>query len=138
MSSITASELTKFDDEVLNGISIIFANGDIEIVNFTMREANFMVKEFTKFIEDKHIETYLREFQREMNAMGVFNPKNLISSDARIIACAKSKRCDVVLTSDEKTFLKIAQKVGLPVLLTSNLPMDLHDNIDHITPIQIN
>jgi len=131
-SSIVLSELTKLPDEnLIEAVANIFNNADIEIVNFTNKEARFMVKEFTKFIDDNHIEKYIKDLQKSLGELGVFNPKNFISSDARIIACAKSKRCDVVLTSDRKTFYPIAQKVELPVMLTSDLPLDLHDNIDH-------
>ncbi len=50
-------------------------NNDIEIVNFTMREANFIVKDFTKFVEMKHFEEYRRDLTKQMNAIGIFNAK---------------------------------------------------------------
>lgn len=138
VSSITASELTKFTDDVVDGISSIFMNGDLEIVNFTIREANFILKDFTSFIENRHFEEYKRDFQKQISSLGVFNPKAYLSSDARIIACAKSKRCDVVLTSDEKSFYEIAKVVQLPVILSSQIPLDMYNNIDTSKAFTVN
>lgn len=113
----------------------IFNSSEIEIINFTRREASFIVKDMVNYVEQQHVAKYVKDMRQALESKGEFNPKNLISNDALIIACAKSKRCDVVLSSDRRSFMPIAQKVGLPILLSKDIPLDLHSNVDQDMPI---
>lgn len=90
------------------------------------------------YIEQKHISKFMKEMKAVLAEQGVFNPKNYVSKDALIVACAKSKPVDVVLTSDKNTFVPIAKQVNLPVLKTEDIPWDLHENIDYQNPIPTN
>jgi|SRR5690554_1606562 len=138
-SSIVLSELTKFENkDAVDELQQIFNSSNLEIVNFTRKEASFLVNDMTNYIEQKHIARYVKEMQKALAGMDVFNPKNYISNDALIIACAKSKACDVVLTSDERSFMVIASQVKLPVLLSRDLPVDTFGNIDYTAPIKTN
>lgn len=130
-SSIVLSELIKFETkEIVDELQNILNSPEVEIINFTKKEANFIVNDMGSYVQENHISRYIQELQKEMGNTGVFNPRNFVSKDALIIACAKSKPCDVVLTSDKNTFVPMAKKVDLPILLTEDLILDLHGNID--------
>lgn len=138
-SSIVLSELSKFENkDAIDELQRIFNSPEVEIVNFTPQEAMFIVKDMANYIEQKHVSRYVKELASDLAKSGVFNPKSYITNDALIIACAKSRKVDVVLTSDEKSFVQIAKQVELPVLLTKDLPVDLHGDIDHHISIQTN
>lgn len=135
-SSIVLSELIKFENkDAVSELQNLFNTSNIEIVNFTRKEASFLVDDMTNYIEQKHIGRYVKELREALAEMNVFNPKNYISNDALIIACSKSKPCDVVITSDEKSFMPIAKQVNLPVLLSKDLPLDTFGNISYNTTI---
>lgn len=132
-SSIVLSELIKFENQdAVDELQGILMSPEVEIINFTRREASFILNEMGNYVEDKHISQYINDLRKELAKSGVFNPRNYIAKDALIIACAKSKKCDVVLTSDKNSFLPIARKVGLPILLSEDLRLDLHGNINHM------
>ncbi len=135
-SSVVLSELTKFENkDAVDELQGILMSPEVEIINFTRKEASFILNEMGNYIEDKHISQYINDLKKELAKSGVFNPRNYIAKDALIIACAKSKKCDVVLTSDKNSFLPIAKKVGLPILLSENIPLDMHGDVDHLNPI---
>jgi len=138
-SSIVLSELSKFENkDAVGELQMLFNSPNMEIINFTRKEASFLVNDITNYIEQKHFSRYVRELQKSLSEKDVFNPKNYISNDALIIACAKSKTCDVVLTSDEQSFKVIAQQVHLPILLSKDLPVDTFGNIDYTASIKTN
>ena len=138
-SSIVLSELLKFENsDAVSELQGLFRAPNMEIINFTRKEASFLVNDIGNYIEQKYTNQFFKEFQRSLAEQNLFNPKNFISSDARIVACAKSKNCDAVLTSDEKSFLQIAKQVNLPVILTKDLPVDTFLEIDYKTSIQTN
>lgn len=139
-SSIVLSELSKFENkDAVDELQKLFDSSDVEIVNFTKREARFMIDDLSNYIEQKHISQYIKELEKVLGEKGVFNPKNYISKDALIIACAKSKPCDVVITSDQNSFMPIAKQVGLPILLSKDIPLSAFDNfVDYTTPITTN
>jgi predicted nucleic acid-binding protein len=135
-SSIVLSELSKFENsDAVSELQTIFNTPNIEIINFTKKEASFIVNDMVNYVEQKHISQYINQLRKDLAEMNIFNPKNYISNDALIIACAKTKRCDVVLTSDENSFMHIAKQVNLPVLLTKDLPIDTFQQIDYLSPI---
>jgi predicted nucleic acid-binding protein len=135
-SSIVLSELSKFENaDAVSELQTIFNTPNIEIINFTRKEASFIVNDMVNYVEQKHISQYITQLRKDLAEMNIFNPKNYISNDALIIACAKTKRCDVVLTSDENSFMHIAKQVNLPVLLTKDLPIDTFQQIDYLSPI---
>jgi len=135
-SSIVLSELSKFENsDAVSELQTIFNTPNIEIINFTRKEASFIVNDMVNYVEQKHISQYINQLRKDLAEMNIFNPKNYISNDALIIACAKTKRCDVVLTSDENSFMHIAKQVNLPVLLTKDLPIDTFQQIDYLSPI---
>ena len=132
-SSIVLSELIKFENtEVVDELQKILATTEVEIINFTPKEARFILQDMRAYIEEKHVTQYIRELQKELAQAGVFNPRNYVSKDALIIACAKSKKCDVVLTSDKNSFVPLARKVQLPILLSEDIPLDMYDNINSV------
>lgn len=135
-SSIVLSELSKFENkDAVDELQRLFNTSNIEVINFTRKEASFVVNDMGNYIEQRHISQYLKELNKSLAEKNVFNPKNYISNDALIIACAKSKLCDVVLTSDENSFLPIAKQVQLPILLSKDLPLDTFKEIDYSSPI---
>lgn len=137
--SIVLSELIKFENkEAVHELQRILDSSEIEIINFTGKEANFIVSEMGNYIEDKHIAQYLREVQREIAKTGIFNPRSYVSKDALIIACAKSKKCDVVITSDKNSFIPIAKRVELPILLSQDIPLSLHGDVNFSEVIPTN
>lgn len=137
-SSIVLSELTKFDnDEVVTGLQALLNSSEVEIINFTPKEANFIVKDMVSYVEGKHISQFVNKMQKDLANAGVFNPKGFVTSDALIIACAKSKRCDVVLTSDKNSFMPIAKKVQLPVLYSADIPVDMFGEVEVNLPIKL-
>jgi len=137
--SIVLSELIKFENkEAIDQIQKILNSPEVEIINFTSKEASFIVNEMGNYVEDKHITRYISELHAELAKSGVFNPRNFVAKDALIIACAKSKRCDAVLTSDKNSFVPLAKKVGLPILLTEHIPLDMHENVNFSEVIPTN
>lgn len=137
--SIVLSELIKFEnEEAIEELQKILNSAEVEIINFTGKEANFIVSEMGNYIEEKHIAQFLREVQRELGKSGIFNPRGYVSKDALIIACAKSKRCDVVITSDKNSFVPIAKKVQLPILLSKDIPLSLHGDVNFSEAIPTN
>ena len=135
-SSIVLSELLKFENkDAVNELQKTFKTPEVEIINFTEREASFILNDMADFIEQKHIGQYIKELQKALAEKHVFNPKNYIAKDALIIACAKSKPCDVVLTYDRNSFMPIAKQVKLPILLSEDIPMDMYNSIDYQNPI---
>lgn len=136
-SSIVLSELSKFENkDAVDELQIIFDSPEIEIVNFTRKEASFIVNDMGKYLDQKHVNQYLKEMKEALASNNIFNPKNYISNDALIIACAKSKSCDVVLSSDRKSFMPIAKQVNLPILLSKDIPLGLHRNVESELPIK--
>ncbi len=130
VSSITMSELLKFDDDLINEICTIFSSSNLQIANFTSTEADFIVRDFASYISQGHISKFFKEHARILSILGVFNAKSYIQSDSRIIACAKINGPDVVLTTDKNSFIPIATTVKLPVLNPVDIPVDLHGELD--------
>lgn len=135
-SSIVLSELSKFENkDAVDELQKLFNTSNVEVINFTRKEASFIVNDMANYIEQPHIAQFIREFKKALAEKNIFNPKNLISNDALIVACAKTKICDVVLTSDENSFMPIAKQVNLPVLLSKDLPLDTFREIDYSNPL---
>lgn len=60
-SSIVLSELTKFENEDLVGeLQSLLNSAEVEIINFTRREAKFIVNDMVDYVEEKHINQYLK------------------------------------------------------------------------------
>lgn len=135
-SSIVLSELTKFENEdAVSELQGVLDSSELEIINFTKKEANFILKDMVNYVEQKHVSQYIKELENALKEDHIFNPKNYVAKDALIIACAKSKRCDVVLTSDKNSFIPIAKQVKLPVLNTKDLLLDMFGGIDYNRPM---
>lgn len=135
-SSIVLSELTKFENEdAVSELQRILDSSELEIINFTKKEANFILKDMVNYVEQKHVSQYIKALEKALKEDNIFNPKNYVAKDALIIACAKSKRCDVVLTSDKNSFIPIAKQVGLPILNTADLLLDMFKNLNYNSPI---
>lgn len=135
-SSIVLSELTKFENEdAVLELQSVLDSSELEIINFTKKEAHFILKDMADYVEQKHINQFIKSREKALKNHNIFNPKNYVAKDALIIACAKSKRCDVVLTSDKNSFIPIAKQVKLPVLNTIDLPNDMFKEIDDKNPI---
>lgn len=136
--SIVLAELIKFENEdAVNELQEILQSSELEIINFTAKEAKFITNDMGNYVEDKHITQYISEMQKQLSKTGVFNPRNFVAKDSLIIACAKSKKCDVVLTSDRNSFVPIAKKVGLPILLSEHIPLGLYEDINFTDAISI-
>ncbi|KAA5416003.1 hypothetical protein [Bacteroides cellulosilyticus] len=76
-------------------------------------------------------------FEDDCRNSGCANFRNWISDDMKILSCVKQlcqqKRLDVILTSDERTFLPIAELMELPclVLKKENFPTDLFGELSN-------
>jgi len=89
-SSIVLSELTKFENkDAVEELQKIFDSPDLEIINFTRKEARLLIDDLEKYIEPKHISVYLKELKKTLANNDIYNPKNVISNDALIIACCQ-------------------------------------------------
>lgn len=135
-SSIVLSELTKFEDsDAVEALQDLFDTPEVEIINFTKKEAEFILNDMVDYIEQDHVNQFFKDLKDALSSQNVFNPRNYIAKDALIIACAKSKGCDVVLTSDKNSFIPIARQVKLPVLDTKDLPRGVFEDLDYDSPI---
>lgn len=137
-SSIVISELSKLDyQDAMNGLMNIFQTPEVEIINFTTKEAYIILEKFNDFVEEKHFNSYLSLLAKTASEQDIFNPRCILSNDAKIAACAKSKCHDVILTSDKHTFAKLAHKIQLPVLLSTDIPLDMHGDVDDEADIKV-
>lgn len=142
ISAVTLGELTKTEDEtsVKNDIIRLLNTEQVVIIDYGASIAEFVSKGLGKYIENRHVNSLLKEFELVRKEGGnVINARNWVSDDLKIAATAKTyKKIDVLLTGDKKTFFPIAQKLNIPVLLTNDIPKDIFEGVDTDIVIDVN
>ena len=136
VTSITIGELRRLDTaSIFKKIAEVLSVGDVVFVPYGKEEAmevNYIVEAYKKA---KAPELSLKDLEKAKKESGCINYRGWISDDMKILSCAKRlydrKQLDVILTSDEKTFLPIANFLNLPcsVLNGNYFPGDIFGNI---------
>lgn len=130
ISAISVAELIRLsDNNTYRSLALLFSSADLVFVDFTAQVAELMKKSIA---EAEDVPAVLQRLRREMNNDNVQDAKYCIIDDVKIVACAKSiKRLDVVLTSDTRSFIPIAQAMQVPAISMHDdfLPRDLFGEI---------
>lgn len=130
VSSITVAELIRLaNNNTYRSLAVLFPSSDLYFVDFTAQVAELMKK---SIVDAEEMPAMLQRLRREMNEDHVQDAKYCIIDDVKIVACAKSiKKLDVVLTSDTKSFIPIAQAMQVPAISMHDdfLPRDLFGEI---------
>ena len=132
VTSITLGELQKLESAsgarmILN----IFNACDVSFLSYGKKEAEILGNTVLGWRKQKQPKVALKQIEEECKKNGISNFRLWISDDMKILSCAKvcfnHKRLDVILTSDEKTFLPIAEYMELPCMVVKkeNFPTDL-------------
>jgi hypothetical protein len=132
VSSITIGELKRLETQsITKKIISCFSCGDVTILPYGKSEAEILNKTVFDWKKEKQPNVTLKQLEEDCKKNGCANFRVWINDDMKILSCVKSlhdrKRLDVILTSDEKTFLPIATFMDLPciVLKPDNFPKDL-------------
>jgi hypothetical protein len=136
VTSITIGELRRFEiASIFRKIIDILSAGDVTFVPYRKEEAievNMIIEGYKKLRAPK---LSLKDMEKARKESGCINYREWISDDMKILSCAKvlheRKQLDVILTSDEKTFLPIAEFMELPCCLLNRtyFPPDLFGGI---------
>lgn len=135
ISAITLSELRKkimHERSILESLLLIFNSSDVVFVDFTKDMAMQIHTHQEQLEQDPHLNKFLKELETELNKDGIYQASGWVSDDLKIVATAKffKGKIDAVLTGDEKTFVPIAERFGIPVVNTFKLPLDMFDQLD--------
>lgn len=135
ISAITLSELRKkvmHDRSILESLLLIFNSSDLVFVDFTKEMAMQIHTHQEQLEQDPHLNKFLKELETDLNKDGIYQASGWVSDDLKIVATAKffKGKIDAVLTGDEKTFVPIAERFGIPVVNTFKLPLDMFDQLD--------
>jgi hypothetical protein len=133
ISAITIAELIKSpeSDSTVRTIINLFRGADVMLLDFTIDHAEWLLKCLSDILPEGQKHQLFKQLERDLKTNGFSWARQWISDDLKILATAGcQKRLDVVLTADGRTFLTLAQKMGVPCLLTSNLPKDLFDDLN--------
>lgn len=133
ISAITVGELTKMASDVPNDEMLIelFSSGDVAFVDYTKDIALSINGKLNKYLPDTTINQYVKQKEKELNEQNVFQARQYIVDDLKIIASANYlPKIDVILTSDKNTFLPIAEKFELMAVRPETLSEDLFGEIE--------
>jgi hypothetical protein len=136
VTSITTGELRRLETaSIFKKIAEVLSAGDVVYVPYGKEEAmevNYIIEAYKKAKAPK---LSLRDLEQAKRESGCINYRGWISDDMKILSCAKRlydrKQLDVILTSDEKTFLPIANFLKLPCSVPNGkyFPGDMFGNI---------
>lgn len=136
VTSITVGELRRLETEpIAKKIIEILSAGDVTFLTYGKSEAEILNKTAYAWKKKKQPNVTQLQLENECKKNGCANFRGWISDDMKILSCVKNhhlhKKLDIILTSDEKTFLPIAEMMELPcvVLKKANFPTDLFGNI---------
>ena len=133
VSAITIAELIKTpeSDSIMRTIVTLFRGADVMLLDFTIDHAEWLLRCLSEVLPEGQKHQLVAQLERDLKTNDISWARQWISDDLKILATAGcQKRLDVVLTADGHTFLTLAQKMGVPCLLTSNLPKDLFDDLN--------
>jgi hypothetical protein len=132
VSSITIGELKRLETQsIAKKIINCFSAGDVTILPYGKMEAEILSNTVFEWKKQKQPNVTLKQLEEDCKKNGCSNFRAWISDDMKILSCVKALcskgKLDVILTSDERTFLPIANFMGLPcaVLKQDNFPKDL-------------
>jgi ribosomal protein L20 len=135
VTSITIGELRKLESSsIVKKIVEIFSAGNVVIVSYRKEEAIALNDMIDQYRKAKAPKASLRDLERARKESGCINFRSWINDDMKILSCAKilydRKQLDVILTSDEKTFLPIAEFLKLPCRISNGkyFPPDLFES----------
>jgi hypothetical protein len=119
VTSITVGELTKLETKsVFKKIIEVLSAGDVTFVSYRKEEAIELNNIIGEYMKIKSPQLSLKSLEKARKENEYINCRAWISDDMKILSCAKilydRKQLDVILTSDEKTFLPIANFLKLP------------------------
>jgi hypothetical protein len=136
VTSITIGELRRLETaSIFRKIIEILYAGDVTFVPYGKEEAIEVNNIMAMYKKIKAPELSLKDLERARQESGCINYRGWISDDMKILSCAKvlydRKQLDIILTSDEKTFLPIAEFLELPcsVLNGKYFPGDLFGSL---------
>jgi hypothetical protein len=125
ITSITIGELRRLETaSMFRKIIEILSAGDVTFVPYRKEEAIEVNSIIDLYKKAKSPQLSLKDLERAKKESGCINYREWISDDMKILSCAKTlydrKQLDVILTSDEKTFLPIAKFLELPCSVLNN------------------
>jgi hypothetical protein len=137
VTSITLGELRRLETaSIFKKIIEVLSAGDVIFVSYRKEEAIEVNNIIEKYKKTKSPKLSLEDLGKARKESGCLNYRNWISDDMKILSCAKilydRKQLDIILTSDEKTFLPIAEFLELPCCILNKryLPRNLFGEID--------
>ena len=139
ISSITIGELKRLEsDSIAKKIISCLSAGDVTFLSYGKTEAEILNKTVYDWKKQKQPKITQRQLEEDCRRNGCSNYRSWISDDMKILSSVKNQydhsKLDVILTSDEKTFLPIANMMELPclVLKRENFPKTLFGEISMI------
>jgi hypothetical protein len=136
VTSITIGELRRLETaSIFRKIIEILSSGDVTFIPYRKEEAIEVNNIIEMYKKTKAPKLSLKDLEKAQKESGCINYRSWVSDDMKILSCAKilydRKQLDVILTSDEKTFLPIAKFLGLPCSLLNNkhFPNDVFGEI---------
>ncbi|MDR1880138.1 MAG: hypothetical protein LBQ78_04330 [Tannerellaceae bacterium] len=136
ITSITIGELIKLETaSISRKIVEIFYSGDVTFLPYGKSEAEEMNEFIQKYRKLKEPWKSLQAIEKAKKESECMNYRGWINDDMKILSCAKKlhdkKMLDVILTSDEKTFLPIAEIWKLPCrcLNSTYFPRDMYGEL---------
>jgi hypothetical protein len=137
VSSITIGELRRLETaSIFKKIIDVLSTGDVVFVSYRKEEAIEVNNIIEKYKKTKAPKLSLKDLEKARKESGCLNYRNWVNDDMKILSCAKTlyerRQLDVILTSDEKTFLPIAEFLELPccILNSKYFPINLFGDID--------
>ncbi len=134
ISSVTIAELRKLpSSETAELLVQTLIAHDVIFIDYTKRIATDLLLNLQHYLPDGKKYQFIAHLEKVLKQEGVASARQWIEDDLKIIACAKSiRKIDVVLTSDIRTFLPIAQAMEVPCIAMSmdNFPKDIFGNLD--------
>ncbi|MBL7813537.1 MAG: hypothetical protein JNL70_00935 [Saprospiraceae bacterium] len=134
ISSITIGELRKLpQSDNVNLLVETLIEHDVIFVDYTKRIATDLLYNLEKYLPLGQKFQFVAHLEKVLKIDGVASARQWIEDDMKIVACAKSiKKLDVVLTSDARTFLPIAEAMEVPCITMNedNFQKDIFGNLD--------
>lgn len=133
VSAVSLSELIKSSrpDNIAQEIALIFNTSDVVFVDFTKNIANLLQRSLESYLPDGQKHILIKQLEKKLNVENVHNARQWVSDDLKIAATAHSvKKLDVLLTGDKRTFYPIAEKLGIPCLVTDDIPLDMFGELN--------
>ena len=137
LSAISIGELRKVqpDGNIFKQIVTLFNASDVVVVDYTKDVAVTLNKSLERYLPENNRFHFEKNLEKMLNSEHFQNARQWIADDMKICACAKSlTNLDVVLTTDKKTFVPIAEKMGLPCVpvYPEYFPKNLFGDIDEL------